>query len=77
MLITIQAAWDDGNPLAEGYNSARYVGHMLRGNFGLSKGKANKLVSQWLINGNVRSEMVNSTSRKIGLKVEKWFDLGS
>ena len=77
MLITIQAAWDDGNPLAEGYNSARYVGHMLRENFGLSKGKANKLVRQWLINGNVRSEMVNSTSRKMGLKVEKWFDLGS
>ena len=76
MLITIQAAWDDGNPLAEGYNSARYVGHMLREKFGLSKGKANKLVSQWLINGNVRSEMVNSTSRKMGLKVEKWFDLG-
>ena len=73
MLIRIQSAWDDGNTLAEGYNSARYVGHMLRDQFSLSKSKANKLVRQCLINDNVRSEMINSTTRRMGLRVTKWF----
>ena len=71
MLIAVQAAWDGGNPLAEGYNSPRYVGHMLRDQFSLSKSKANKLVRQWLINDNVRSEIINTNTRRMGLRVTK------
>ncbi|MFP6706425.1 MAG: AAA family ATPase [Alphaproteobacteria bacterium] len=75
MLIKIQSAWDNGTPYAEGANSARFVGNMLgEPPFNVSKKRAKKLLGQWLIDGRIRSEMIDSKWKTRGLKVIKWFE---
>ena len=75
MLIKIQAAWDNGTPYAEGANSARFVGIMLgEPPFNVSKKRAKKLIGQWLIDGRIRSEMIDSNWKTRGLRVIKWFE---
>lgn len=69
----IDDRWRAGNPFGSSPQSPeRYLPNWLQRDFGISKKAAKDHLNEWLIGGNLATEMVNSNTKKMGLKVAVW-----
>ena len=67
----IQRRWDAGDPFSSRPNSDRFILPWLK-NQGLPKRIAREVLSDWLTNQMLRSEIYDAKTKKMGLKVIKW-----
>ncbi len=70
MLTAINERWIQGNPLAK--KGDRSITRFLSTNFELREFQAKKLVSDWLNNGMLVSEIYDRKTKTAGLRVAKW-----
>lgn len=69
----IDDRWRAGNPFGSSPQSPdRYLPIWVQREFGVSKKAAKDHLNEWLIGGNLATEMVNTNTKKMGLKVAVW-----
>lgn len=77
MLNAIHEAWVSGNPFTVAGNmksSGRYASRVLSSQFRVEAAKVERLLIGWIDSATVSIEMVDTTSRKRGLKVLQWLE---
>jgi len=73
VLAEIDERWRQENPFSEAYNSpGRYLPNWIAMQFEVSKKVAKDHLQEWLIGGVIASEIYDSKSKKVGLRVKKW-----
>ena len=69
----IDARWRSENPFgASPQSPERYLPNWLQQEFGVSKKTAKDHLNEWMIGGLLATEMVNTNTKKMGLKVAVW-----
>ncbi len=77
MLNAIHEAWETGNPLTAAGNmksSGRYAARVLSMQFKVEIEKVERLLTSWIDNVMISTEVVSAKSKKRGLKVLQWLD---